>query len=338
MLSYDAISDQSYAIGLFKCYRACNNKVIYYTPGVKYDADDLSRMTKAQRKELLELQYGDKKMYRSDVQIENADIELSMVQAPYKGEMIPFQPQSKDNERVIYYIFGKSGSGKSYLAKKIAHLYNKMKVRTALITPVADPSYPGIHYDVNQLVDVAKGGSYEEKLTKYKEAKIKLKYKKRMLDLDADDLIHLEIEVEKLKPNPKEKNNNTFEFTKKYKSVISKPKLFIYDDTEAIADQKKTEFMKTSQLLTGRHNDIYQIVINHQANNGARTRDTINESNVFVFFKPWNRYTAYFCKVYLQLELKHIKKAKKLIQTSRFIAIYKEERVMMSQSAAYTFD
>ena len=78
------------------------------------------------------------------------------------------------------------------------------------------------------------------------------------------------------------------------------------------------------------------IVMNHQANNGSKTRDTINGAHVFTFFAPWNRYTAYFVKEYLQLDQFATKKLREMLRESRYVSVYKTYNIILSERKMFT--
>ena len=118
---------------------------------------------------------------------------------PYDhGEFIPFMPTSVDGDRVVYYIFGCSGSGKSTLAQKINKLYDKVHVKSYIISPIKDDNYKAKHLQIDQLVAVHEDDQSRKK--KYEEMKIRFKYKKQMID-DPDLLCEMELALNSMKPN-----------------------------------------------------------------------------------------------------------------------------------------
>lgn len=59
----------------------------------------------------------------------------SELNKPYpNGEFVPFMPLSCDNDRIITYIFGPSGAGKSTLAQKINALYEKLHIKSYILS------------------------------------------------------------------------------------------------------------------------------------------------------------------------------------------------------------
>lgn len=334
MLSFDYDKDAT-PVALFEAYHAKRSKFVYLHKTQKQRKGDY---TDDQLHEMMQLEYGnDKSRYKvnrdSLPMPDRSMVTTSMTKT--KGTFIPFYPENKHCERNIYYIFGKSGSGKSHLAKRISKMYEKLEdYKVMLISPVKDDGFAGKHVDIDDLVEVV--SDHREQKKAYEEAKIKFKYFKAKNDVDLDELMALELALNSLKPDA-DADKFKFQFTEKYTKMIKKHKtLFIYDDTEAHNDQAKMDFMKNSQLLTGRHNDISMVIINHQANSGAKTRHTINEANLFTFFAPMNRYTSYFLKTYLQFTGKQISKVKEYLRSSRYITVYKDLNLLLSENKVIT--
>lgn len=258
----------------------------------------------------------------------------SVLLRPYRsGSFLPFLPQTENAERVVHYICGRSGAGKSTLAKQLSYYYSKIR-NVYIVSPITDAAYSGTQVAVGDLVEIDDDNDYTKQCKAYEEAKIKLKYRKRAGDISDDDLMKLELLINEMKPV--KTKCNVYRFTDKYKKLIAKSSLFIYDDTEAEPDQDKLAFLQKSQLLTGRHDDVSMIVMNHQANNGSKTRDTINEAHVFTFFAPWNRYTAYFVKEYLQLDQFATKQLRAMLRESRYVSVYKTHNLMLSEKKVLT--
>ena len=264
------------------------------------------------------------------------ELHVSKLKAPNAlGKFVPFMPQSEHGERIIHYIYGKSGAGKSTLAKELCEYYDKL-INVFLISPVQDDSFKAHHLNISDLVVLDKSNSYAKQKREYENAKIKLKYKKKEAVIDDDALMQLEIAINDLKPT--KTKHNTYKFTPLYQKLITKPSLFVYDDNEAESEQDKLNFMQSSQLLTGRHDDISMLILNHQANSGNRTRNVINESNMFTCFAPFNRYTQYFAKEYLQLTVNNITKLKQLLKQSRSVTYYKNEHIILADREMYSLE
>ena len=247
-------------------------------------------------------------------------------------KFIPFYFMNENYDRNIHYIFGKSGVGKSTLAQKLSFYFNKI-MDVVIISPIKTGDYKGSFYDINSLVNFNKNQSYEEQNKIYNELKIKFKYfiKKNKMnknEIDMDLLKNIELDLLKQKPD-KANEEKLFETTKLYNDIIKKPSLFIYDDNEIESNYKKLMYLMNTQLLTGRHQNINMIILNHQSNNGLQTRNIINESNLYTFFN-YNRYVNYFLKNYLLLDEKQINICKNLLKYSRFVTIYKDLNIILT--------
>lgn len=325
-------SNNGLAIALFNAYHKKYSKFVFYTDGPRVD-----ELSDEDRAELMKFQHGSDARYKSNWDKLPLDNKLSIIRSPAKGTFVPFFPMNQENERNIHYIFGRSGSGKSYLAKQLSQFYSKMKTNVYLVTPIPDDDYAGKNLPLASLVEINSASNYEKQKKKYEKARIKLKYAKRGGELDDDVLMAMELAVLDLKP-VKGKSTNLYKTTDKYKKLLEKgPSLFIYDDTEAISDQPALDYLRTQQLLTGRHHHISMIIINHMSNSGNRTRNIINESNQFTFFRPFNRYTHYFLKEYLQFNGKQIAQAKSMLKSSRYVSVYKNESILLAQNKMLSY-
>jgi energy-coupling factor transporter ATP-binding protein EcfA2 len=334
MLSFNPQSDDAIIVGSFKAYHAKQTKLVFYDKNCESEAE----YSDSELKEMLSIQYGKTAVRTKKAlkELELDDEKFAMIKKPnVKGEFYPFYPENLCGERNVYYIFGKSGSGKSTLAKYLSKLYSSV-VKVYIVSPVHDNEYHGQFVDINKLVVVDDENDEKKMKQDYEKAKIKFKYMKKNGELDdPDDQMEYELLLASLKPE--KRKTNLFKLTNEYKKMIEKPSFWIFDDTEVEADQAKLEFLQNSQLLTGRHDNITVATLNHQANNGAKTRNLINESNVFCFFSPFNRYTQYFCVQYLQMDAKQIGIAKKLLKNSRYVVIYKDLNLILSQDTIMTF-
>lgn len=332
MLSFK--ENKGLLIAEFKAYHKKHNKFVFYD---KEDENDSDVDDEEQMRELIRLQYGkERTRYLKNFDELELDKRYSMLKKPaLEGEFIPFFPQNEHGERNIMYIFGKSGSGKSTLAKKLSHEFSKV-MHVFIISPVVDKEYKGTFLKIGDLVEVDKTNDVVQQKQLYEEAKIKFKYKKKELVSDPEGLCALELALNEMKPDLKRKRA-VYQVSDYYKQITKKPTLFIYDDTEAEGDKEKLEYLQNLQLLTGRHDGISMMILNHQANNGMKTRHTINESNMFTFFQPFNKYTAYFLKNYLQLDTFVMKKVQELLKNSRYVCIYKNENILLAQNKMITF-
>jgi energy-coupling factor transporter ATP-binding protein EcfA2 len=334
MLGTEPIKD-AYPIALFKAYHKKNTKFVFKSPNGDYERN----LSKEDRDDLLKFEHSARKTRYQKAMINmKLDPRFTKINAVNKGSFIPFYPETKDKERVVHYICGKSGSGKSYLAKTLALLYKQYGLNTYLITPVPDDAYGAVSVDINDLVQIDTENSYELALKKYKEAKLKFKMKKKLLknELDIDEIVKLELAVEDMKP-VKPKGQKKFKLTETYKQYITMPSLFIYDDTEACSHTEKVRFLQDWQLLTGRHNDIYMIIINHQSSKYSETRNVINELNTYTCFNPINYFTKEFLKRYMQMGAREVNKVEEILRKSRSCTIYKDCNVILGEHVVYSY-
>lgn len=278
----------------------------------------------------------------------NEENENALEKPNYDGAFVPFYPRNDDDNRTINYIFGKSGSGKSYLAKILSYYFDKI-MRVFVVSDVLDDEYRGRFVNIEALVDIDYDNDYKTELETYKKAKVEFKYYKASImerynnekkkatkngtpipQQPFNNFKQKELEIEQLKPQ--EKKKSVYSVSIDYKKIINKPSLWIYDDTEASSQVDRMTFLQNSQLLTGRHDNINMIIINHLSNSGVKTRNTINEAHTFTFFTPFNRYTSYFLKEYLGLDRKQIKEIQIMLRNSRYITIYKDLNVLLTET------
>lgn len=307
-------------------------RFVYYNKDYQGDKE----LSEEERKELLKLEYGSTPLrYRKNAEALELGRRYSMIKPNEKGaKFIPFFPLNKDGERTVALVSGKSGSGKSTLAKELSHYYSKM-MKVYIVSPVEDSEFKGKFVNLDDLVEVDDSNDVITQRKKYNQAKIKLKYKKQSKMYEPEELMALELLVEELKPSER-KLPSVFKLTKHYEKLISEQSMWIFDDNEASGQQDKLKFLMDSQLLTGRHNDISMIILNHHCNNGAKTRNIINEAGIFSIFEI-NRYTSYFLKNYLELEKRHIDTLEDMLIHSRSVTVYKNERILLSANKVITF-
>ena len=290
-------------------------------------------LSESEMNELLVLQLG--KDYIKNHGKSRYSLKISKLEAPEGSQFLPFVPEDLNGDRIVHYIFGASGSGKSYLAKKLSAIYNKM-VDVYIVSPVEDEGYSGTFVSLEDLVRYDDSNSYEKQKKAYEDARIKFKYAKRSGAIqDPELLMAMEIKINTLKP--KRNARRLFKFTKLYEEMIERPTLFIYDDTEATDDQEMLQFLQNSQLVTGRHTKINVLLLNHMPNQlGNKTRNIINEAHLFTFFEI-NKYTQYFSKVYLSLDYKKQRKVEEMLEHSRYVSINKKMKILQSSRVMYTY-
>jgi len=333
MLGFEETKD-GVLIAMFQAYHDKNSKYVFYDKSEENNKEDYND---SELRELLTLQHG-KTAVRYKVNWEKLDFDskFAMLKPPksIKGEFIPFYPFNKAGDRNVHLISGKSGSGKSYLAKRLSHVFAKL-MNVFIISPVHDANYKGQFLSIDDLVEDDSAGEEALNRKTYEEAKIKLKYRKKQGELDDDSLMALEMLVNEMKPVKAKRM--LFKLTDKYKKLVEKPSLFIYDDTEAEKDLAKLDFLQTNQLLTGRHQHINMIMLRHLSNDGHKTRNILNESNIFTFFAPFQRNHRYFCEEYLQLSKNEIEAVKSMLKSNRSITVYKNENIILTGNKIITF-
>ena len=308
------------------------SKFVYYSEEMHVQKDSLST---EELLELLQLQHGRKRV-DEPYKRKNAELSISKLEAPHGGYFLPLMPPSDESARTISYVFGKSGVGKSFISKQLAEIYGRF-LDVYIVSPVPDKEWVGKRVSIDELVTTE--NDTDENQRAYEQAKIKLKYKKKDNELASDDLMQIELALNDMKPQRTTAKLNTWAFTDKYKAMIKKPTLFVYDDSEAFPKQLqgKLQYLQDSQLLTGRHDSISMIIINHLSNSGGRTRNTINEAHTYTFFKPYDRYINYFLKEYLQMTYKPLQRIKKMLQHSRSVTVYKNESIILSNTEIVTY-
>lgn len=263
-------------------------------------------------KQLKTLQYGKTQTrymkHTRDLTLSN---HIDLLKKPNtKGEFVPFYIP---DERFVHVINGKSGSGKSFKAKKLAELYGKLGLKLYIITPKPDDwAKYGEVVNVNDLVVNSTDKEYANQLKEYEEARLRLKYAKKQYK-DTEMLIKLEMKVNELKPTKTGKDKAEYKFTDMYKGLLYKPSLWIYDDTEALDEKAKLKFIQNSQLLTGRSAFCNMIIINHLTTNAHDTRILLIEGHVFTLYEM-SKINYYFLETYLRLDKKVINLITDLLQ------------------------
>lgn len=331
MISFDDKVDGKISAA-WKSYYKSKSKFVYYN---KKEKPGYENFTENDFLDLYRLQYGIKHVRsKSDMLKYDLDEKYDLLKAPQgKGQFIPFYIPEK-NQRFVHMINGKSGRGKSTLAKLLSQYYSKF-LDVYIISPVQDDDFHGTFLDIKELVDIDTGNDYAMQMKEYERAKIRFKYKKCCID-DPDVLAEMEIALLDMKP--KKTNEKVFKLSDKYKKLIKDAagSLFIFDDNEAEGQRGKLKFLMDSQLLTGRHDNINMLVLNHQCNNGLETRNLINESNIFTIFDV-NRFTKYFMTEYLEMNRFETIFVKKLLEKSRSVTIYKDRNLILSENKIVTF-
>lgn len=312
------------------------NKLVYLD--FKNDANrDEFKYDEETLRELLKMEHGAKAVkYRDAMHTLENNISRLTIPQGFNGAFLPLLPGTKEGERVAHYISGQSGSGKTYLAREIAKLYEKIGMKVIMISPVTDHGMPGDSMPIDKLVDFDTKSDSSKEEDEFNQ--LVIRYRNKKSGLTPEKRIFFENMILKMKPKTKKKRF-LFMKTKKCKAILKKPerKLFIFDDNEAAEDTEKVLWLQNQLLLTGRHDSAYMIVINHLANNGNKTRNIIQESHTYTFFTPYNQQTDYFLKKYGQLDIHQRRIVKKVLNSSRYCTIYRLERIILGQDQVYRF-
>ena len=241
------------------------------------------------------------------------------------GQFIPFYHDKSG--RTCHFVAGRSGSGKSFLAKELCKYYSKLGIPSYLISGVdaKDAQSQFKHAKCVNIDDLVELDNAQEMA--YRELKIRYKHKKK--NLDEEQRILFEVKLDKMKDDLKK---NNFRPTRQYDLMTMKPTLFIYDDTEN-TDDKRVAWLRTQQLIMGRHKGINVIVINHLPKNGMAkgARESINEAHVYTLMRPYGRQTSSFLKTYMMFDDKMCNVIKQLMKTSRYVCVYRDIPYLLSQ-------
>lgn len=314
-------SSTAHPVGIFMAFHKKNCKYVY----IDKNAD--KEYNKDEHKQLMKYETGKASL--------KAPTYYSMLKAPGKGAFYPFFPvkENEENSRVVHYVFGKSGSGKSYLSKVLTKLYMAMGLKPIIITPVNNHGFKGTTCKIDDLVEVSQKEDENDLLKEYNKAKIRYKFRKPYMS--EEEQLHMELLLMDLKPKTR-KARTIFELTPKCRNILKKPTLFVFDDNEAADDVPKIQFLQRKLLLTGRHQNAYMIIISHKGSDYSNTRDVILEAHTYTVFKPWNYQTEQFLKTYLSYNARQRNLVKDLMRDNRYVTIYKEENVIMAQHKCFS--
>lgn len=253
---------------------------------------------------------------------------------------IPFTPLV-NGERYVHLICGTAGSGKSQLAKTMSRFYSQF-MKCVLVTPVPSKDYKCEHIETDQLVQDYADGEYDEAMKEWQKKKIRFKYVKRAKELDQQALRELEIALEVSKPK-KPKNQAEYQLTDRAKQLLEDHKaiFFIFDDCEAEDLVKKNQWLQKKFLLTGRHNGIHMVIINHNFDASTKLgRYIISESHTITIFKRSldKQVLSHECDNFLEKYRKVPKRTRKLVEKllnevpGRYgwVTIFKEYPIIVS--------
>lgn len=238
-------------------------------------------------------------------------------------------------ERDVYFLSGRSGSGKSYLSAGLLAFYRGCGKRIFVITDIPDPKFgpTATYLDINTLVGIS--ATYEEQKRKYDEAKIKFKHRKKHLE-NEDDVIALEIALNKMKPEGQAKRKMELRFSQDQLDKLFSDAVVLFDDYENNTDAKLIGYLRDHLLTKGRHSKTSLIICNHLTNFGPGSRLIMAETTNFVLFKKNTaKSRSYFLKEYLEFTTEQIKIAQNAMKTSRWLAIDRDLDISLSQDAAW---
>ena len=254
--------------------------------------------------------------------------QFEVIEAPKDrsgGQFIPWYLHSSG--RTIWFIAGRSGSGKSYLAKELMQKLLKLGYNAYVLSGVtasdAANQFKGARMvDIDECVQLDNSNDL-----KYRELKIRYRIKKKKMDDEAK--IRMEVALDRMKDDLRKKN---YLETTMYHTMVSKPSMWIWDDLENHSD-KRIHYLRTQQLIMGRHNKISMCVINHLPKNGCKTgaRECVLEAHVFVLMKPWSRQVSSFLETYCMFGDTMKKACQDLLKKSRYIAIYRDHNFIVAQ-------
>ena len=110
--------------------------------------------------------------------------------------------------------------------------------------------------------------------------------------------------------------------------------LVILDDVDALSKEYKKyiDELRNKLLKNARKNNVSVCISNHNFTDGISTKNTLNESNVIVFFmnNGFNRGIKYFLESYVGLDKKSIQNLRKLGQTRATVYIKTYPQIIMT--------
>lgn len=328
--------------------RSKNNKILYLDESqtAYLDPEDITKdhLEIIYGKDAIRRKVGEKRMKQQLIKdIKGHGIlkdEVRIKEGNAKFKALP----DIDMERMVWFLSGQSGSGKSYFSAELINTYKKLGVKNIyIITSVPDEKFgKAIYIDIDKLVVSSQNKTYAEKMKDYKEAKLRYKYKKAQLieeGANIDDIIALELEIDEMKPI-KDKKVDSFEIADKKFNEKYGNSLWLFDDYENINAQKlkKITFLRDHLLTTGRHIHANMIICNHLTNFvGARL--ILAETHAFVLFnKGTRRSKDYFLNNYVGMDKQQIKRVHKELQKSRWVCIIPQKKYALYQKLIYLYE
>jgi hypothetical protein len=258
------------------------------------------------------------------------------VKAPAGSKFEPIPPSlSSSRERDVFFMSGKSGSGKSYMSASLIKYYRAFKKKVFVITDIPDKKFqPCMYLDIDDFVGVS--ATFEKQKTEYEEAKIRFKYKKKMIE-DPDDLIQLEIQLNKMKPKVDDAKRMEFKYSPEEMSKIFTNSVVLFDDYENNKDNARIEFLRDTLLTKGRHTHTSLLICNHKTNFGLKSALIMCEGTNFILFKKNTpRSRQYFLKSHIDYTKSQIRQVENSLKSSRWVMIDRDLGFLMSEQFAWT--
>lgn len=255
---------------------------------------------------------------------------------------IPYPPSVVgDRDRDVYFISGKSESGKTTFAIKMMNIYRKAGIKKVfVITDEKDKKFePCVYLDINEIVGEI--SSYDEEMKKYEKAKIAFKYKKRELKNNPEALKQLEMHLLEIKPK---KEKTEFGFLKGWEVVCDmfKNSVILFDDYENNPYLKQIEYLRDALLTKGRKHHTNMLIINHLTNAGPSFKLIKAETTHYVIFansQPQSR--NYLMNKYADMSKPMIKRANRAIKYDikyGWGVIDTMNKVFLTGKEAFTFE
>ncbi len=213
--------------------------------------------------------------------------------------VVPPSIRDPKREREVFFVSGRSGSGKSYFSAGLLNWYRSAGWNIYVFTEIPDEKFGDDAIYLNIKDFVGKSVSFEREKTLYETAKLNFKYAKRDID-DVEMLKELEKHLLSLKPAHKSGQLELKVSPEKMKKIFTRS-VVLMDDYKRASDGSKQmlEFFRNKLLDEGRHLECSMIVCDH-ATNGKEVVKIIDESTHMVLFKKNTpRSRLYFMQAHL---------------------------------------
>ena len=243
-------------------------------------------------------------------------------------------------ERDVFFISGKSGSGKSYFSAELLEKYRRSGIKKIfIITDIKDSKFGKAKYlDINNIV-VNSQDDFEERQKEYEKKMIKFKYMKNEMD-DIRDIMNLELELKEMKPKRKGgKAGLSIIFDEDDIQEIFSDSVVLFDDYEKNKDKDKIELLRDHLLTKGRHYRCSLIICNHKAQ-GGQSFSLIKEeaTDYVVFSKSLARTRHILFQDYLGFNTSQIKRVTRMLKKSRWVSFNTDDKYLISQKEILTVE